>query len=202
MKKTVNMKRLSAAEQIDLRIPFFPGFDVEKLTNGAVVEYPNDLKRPITRRDCENDDGVCPLVSCRHHLALDVNEETGAIKNNFPVQRMNEETGKIETDFTDVDFDAMKFTCSLDVAAMGKELSLEEFAETMRLSYDRAFQVIDEAKKRARKIAVEIGAAEGLAVRPTVRKQESDGSEEQASVACESDMDGALLGNASTRGKD
>lgn len=183
-KRTVNMRRLGSQELNDLRVPFLSGFDVETLTNGAVVEYPKDIKRPRTRGECEGQEGICPLVSCRFHLALDVNEETGSIKNNFPVHRPNPVTGEDDIDFYDVDFDAMKFTCALDVAELAQELSLKELADTMGLSYDRAFQTIDEAKKRAHEVAVEIGAAEGLPVRrkqepPPKEDAENDNAEEE-----------------------
>jgi hypothetical protein len=105
-------------------------------------------------------------------LALDPSEEIDSLKVNFPVRRKNEQTGEIETDLTEIDFDSMRFTCALDVAEMAADLSLEEFAESIGLSYDRCFQVIDEAKKRFHEVAVEMGAAEGIAVRPTIRKKQ------------------------------
>lgn len=168
MKKTVNMKRLGATELNDLRVGFLPGFDVETLTNGAVVEYPKDVQRPLTRGECVDGERPCPWVSCRYHLALDASEERDSLKVNFPVRRKNEVTGEEEVDFSEVDLAAMKFTCALDVAALRPLPSLEEFAEIVGLSYDRGFQVISEALQRAHEVAVEIGAAEGL---PVMRKQ-------------------------------
>lgn len=174
MKKTVNMKRLGAAEQNDLRVRWL--FDPAVVTGGEFVEYPTYVQRPMTRGDCIDGERPCPFVSCLLHLALDVNEETGALKNNFPVRRKNEVTGEIEIDLDEVDFDAMKFTCALDVADQvedtGKQLSLDEFKDALGLSYDRAFQVVSEALKRAHQEAVKMGSAEGIAARPSLRKQE------------------------------
>lgn len=68
----------------------------------APVEVPVAPSRlPRTRRECEGGARPCPLVSCRHHLFLDVNPLTGSIKLNFPGLAVWE----------------LPETCSLDVAA-------------------------------------------------------------------------------------
>jgi hypothetical protein len=79
-------------------------------------EYP-EAKRPRTRGECPKENGPCPFVSCSHHLYLDVNPETGAIKLNFPHLEAWE----------------MAETCSLDVADRGG-LSVEDMAAAMNLS--------------------------------------------------------------------
>jgi hypothetical protein len=42
-----------------------------------------DVRRPRTRAECEGTK-VCPWVSCKWHLMLDVNPRTGRIKVNYP----------------------------------------------------------------------------------------------------------------------
>src|SRR5579883_1688716 len=49
-----------------------------------LLVYPPDVDRPMTREQCASMPRPCPFVSCSHHLYLDVNPETGAIKLNFP----------------------------------------------------------------------------------------------------------------------
>jgi hypothetical protein len=140
VRKTLNVGRLSAAQTIDLRVGWL--FDPEPLTNGDVVEYPRDVERPQTRGDCVDGPRPCPFVSCRHHLYLDVNPRNGAIKHNFPELEVWE----------------MAATCALDIAerTAGKGVSLGGLARAMGLSYDRAFQVTDEAKRRAAEVVREM----------------------------------------------
>ena len=70
------------------------------------------------------DDTPCPLVSCSHHLYLDVNPESGAIKLNFPHLEVWE----------------MAETCSLDVADRGG-ITLEEVGAILNLTRERIRQV-------------------------------------------------------------
>jgi len=63
-------------------------------------------------------------VSCKHHLYLDVNPETGSIKLNFP----------------DLEVWEMKETCSLDVADR-TGATLEEVGEILNLTRERIRQV-------------------------------------------------------------
>ena len=66
----------------------------------------------------------CPFVSCSHHLYLDVNPASGAIKLNFPHLEVWE----------------MKETCALDVADRGG-ITLEEVGEILNLTRERIRQV-------------------------------------------------------------
>ena len=66
----------------------------------------------------------CPYVSCKHHLYLDVNPETGSIKLNFP----------------DLESGRWSETCALDVAERGG-ITLEEVGEIMNLTRERIRQV-------------------------------------------------------------
>src|SRR5262249_33319259 len=50
---------------------------------GEVVEV-LDYDRPRTRAECKTGPRPCLFVSCKHHLYLDVNPETGSVKLNFP----------------------------------------------------------------------------------------------------------------------
>ena len=107
--KTISQKRLTREE---LRI-------------GALMYPPVDVDRPATRGDCLADDRrPCPFVACKHHLYLDVNEETGSIKINFP----------------DLEVWEMAETCALDVADAGA-VTLEEVGIILNLTRERIRQV-------------------------------------------------------------
>lgn len=80
--------------------------------------------RPKTRQDCVNGARPCLFVSCKHHLYLDVNQETGSIKVNFPDKEVWE----------------MRETCALDVADRGG-ITLEEVGEILNLTRERIRQV-------------------------------------------------------------
>lgn len=140
MRKTLNVRRMSARSQIDHVVGWL--FDPETITNGEFVEYPEGVRRPRTRGECEHAERPCPFVSCSMHLYLDVNPQTGAIKHNFPHLEVWD----------------MKQTCALDVGdtvSRGKKLPLATLAECMGLSYDRAFQCCSEALVEAKRVAGE-----------------------------------------------
>jgi sigma-70-like protein len=84
----------------------------------------DDPDRPMSRGACKEDVRPCPYVSCKHHLYLDVNPETGSIKLNFP----------------DLEVWEMAETCSLDVADKGG-ITLEEVGEILNLTRERIRQV-------------------------------------------------------------
>jgi hypothetical protein len=86
--------------------------------------YPEDVERPRTRADCQNMPRPCPFVSCEHHLYLDVNPDSGAIKLNFP----------------HLDVWEMAETCSLDVADRGG-ITLEDVGAILNLTRERIRQV-------------------------------------------------------------
>jgi hypothetical protein len=107
--KTIAMKRLTKEE---LRI-------------GALLyPTPDDVPRPITRAECKEEARPCPWVSCKYHLYLDVNPDTGSIKLNFP----------------DLEVWEMNDTCALDVADKNG-ITLEEVGEIMNLTRERVRQV-------------------------------------------------------------
>ncbi len=90
-----------------------------------------DAARPRTREDCKGGFRPCPFVSCSHHLAVDINPQTGALKVNFP----------------HLDVWEMAETCSLDVADRGG-ITLEEVGSILNLTRERIRQV--EAKGMVR----------------------------------------------------
>ncbi|HJX52221.1 MAG TPA: sigma factor-like helix-turn-helix DNA-binding protein [Polyangia bacterium] len=96
--------------------------DEKKLAQELV--YPEDVERPRTRADCQNMTRPCPFVSCEHHLYLDVNPDSGAIKLNFP----------------HLDVWEMAETCSLDVADRGG-ITLEDVGAILNLTRERIRQV-------------------------------------------------------------
>src|SRR3954462_3354305 len=95
----------------------------EKRLSETLV-YPEDVVRPRTREECRTATRPCPFVSCSHHLYLDVNPESGAIKLNFPHLEVWE----------------MAETCSLDVADRGG-ITLEEVGAILNLPRERIRQV-------------------------------------------------------------
>ncbi|HEY0710744.1 MAG TPA: sigma factor-like helix-turn-helix DNA-binding protein [Polyangia bacterium] len=89
-----------------------------------LIVYPEDVEKPEMREHCQGMPRPCPFVSCTHHLYLDVNPESGAIKVNFPHLEVWE----------------MKETCALDVADRGG-ITLEEVGEILNLTRERIRQV-------------------------------------------------------------
>lgn len=90
---------------------------------GELLEIIEDVK-PRTREDCHKMSRPCLYVSCRHHLYLDVNEETGSVKINFPDKEIWE----------------LEETCALDVAENGG-VTLEEAGLIMNLTRERIRQI-------------------------------------------------------------
>lgn len=81
-------------------------------------------KRPKRRIDCIDGPRPCPWVGCRHHLYLDVNQENGSVKFNFP----------------DIEPNDLKPSCSLDVAEE-EGATLDEVGQYLNLSRERIRQV-------------------------------------------------------------
>jgi hypothetical protein len=103
--------------------------NVRRLTRDELAETNEVLRdtehmRPRSRRDCVQGARPCPWVSCKFHLYLDVNPETGTIKLNFP----------------DLEPWEMRETCALDVADRGG-ITLEEVGEILNLTRERIRQV-------------------------------------------------------------
>jgi hypothetical protein len=129
--KTIALKRLTKEE---LRI-------------GREVFPPMPYSRPLTRAECEDGPRPCPYVSCKHHLYLDVNPETGSIKLNFPHLEPWE----------------MLESCSLDVAERGG-ITLEEVGTIVNLTRERVRQVEVRATTKLRLLScsADLGTGEPL----------------------------------------
>lgn len=95
-----------------------------KMKARGELEQPAFIGHPVSRSQCVNMPRPCLYVSCRHHLYLDVNEETGSIKFNFP----DKEVWELEE------------TCALDVADRGG-ITLEEVGSIMNLTRERIRQL-------------------------------------------------------------
>ena len=106
--KTIAMKRLTKEE---LRI-------------GALLYPERSYWRPSSRGECANVARPCPYVSCKYHLYIDVNPNTGSIKVNFPELEVWE----------------LQQSCALDVAEQGG-ITLEEVGEILNLTRERIRQV-------------------------------------------------------------
>jgi hypothetical protein len=122
--KTIAMKRLTKEE---LRI-------------GALLYPTPDVPRPETRGACKEEQRPCPWVSCKYHLYLDVNPETGSIKLNFP----------------DLEVWEMNDTCALDVADRNG-ITLEEVGEIMNLTRERVRQVEVRGLLKLKMMTPEVG---------------------------------------------
>lgn len=105
----------------------------------SLIIYP-DVDRPATRGDCHQAPGPCPFVSCKWHLYLDVNEETGAIKFNFP----------------DKDVDELVQTCALDVADEGPH-HLEAVGDLINATRERVRKIEAAALVGGRESAAAFG---------------------------------------------
>lgn len=92
--------------------------------------------RPVHRYECEDLEGPCPWVSCRDHLYLDVDPDTGTITLTFP------ELGADE-------LDRMPETCARRAARAGG-LTLEETAELLNVSRERVRQIEAAALRKLR----------------------------------------------------
>jgi hypothetical protein len=96
----------------------------EEKREALTLLYPEGVLRPRSRGECQNMERPCPFVSCEHHLYLDVNPQSGAIKLNFPHLEVWE----------------MAETCALDVADRGG-ITLEEVGAILNLTRERIRQV-------------------------------------------------------------
>lgn len=102
----------------------------------ADVDMP---ERPRTRAECPTE-RPCPWAGCRHHLALDVDVETGSIKLNFP----------------HLEIDEMAETCALDVADRGGAI-LDIVGQMLNLTRERVRQIERPALQQLRQSSA-IGA--------------------------------------------
>ncbi len=110
---------------------------IKRISKGLLAaERENDpaanvRRLPLVRGICAPGDGICPFITCKHHLFLDVSPKTGSIKFNFP--DLIEEDGTIR-------FEEMPATCVLDVADNGP-ITLEKTGEILNMTRERVRQV-------------------------------------------------------------
>jgi len=86
------------------------------------IDYPEDIKRPVSRNECRNGRRPCPFISCRYHLYLDITR-TGSITFNF-----NEEPWEIPE------------SCSLDIADKGPHI-LDDIGKYFHVCRERIRQI-------------------------------------------------------------
>lgn len=103
--------------------------------------WPEHVVRPRTRADCINGIRPCPHVACRHNLYLDVNDQTGSIKFNFP-----------ELEAWEMPPDG---SCALDVAARGG-CTLDRVGQLVNITRERTRQVEEKAFKKIQESDPEI----------------------------------------------
>lgn len=96
----------------------------ERLKSAAAEPDDGRRRLPMTRGECKDGARPCPLVSCKHHLYLDVNPRTGSFKLTFP----------------DLEVENMAHSCALDVAEQGG-VALEDVGIVMNLTRERVRQL-------------------------------------------------------------
>lgn len=106
--RTISVKRMTKRE----------------LEIGRLLYPESDFDKPRTRAECAEGPRPCPVVSCKHHLYIDVSPRTGAIKLNFP----------------DLEVWELNESCALDVADRGGT-TLEDVGAIMNLTRERIRQV-------------------------------------------------------------
>lgn len=97
--------------------------------------------RPTSREQCVSGQRPCPWASCRYHLAVDVTIGGG-----------------LTVCHPDVDVADLEETCALDVAARGG-VTLDEVAEILNVSKERARQIEESAIRRLRRVSRVVGRA-------------------------------------------
>ena len=130
--------------------------------------------RPRTRGDCVGGERPCPYVGCKHHLYLDVNEDTGSITFNFPDKAPDE----------------LEHSCALDVADEGGA-TLEVVGGFFNVTRERIRQIEARTLKRLRKS-------------DDAREMFADGvfpTQELSSFARAQDEEGDVIGGGSACGE-
>jgi hypothetical protein len=132
----------SALKQLRTKVKSVGNGKLKRREHRAAAQDAVDLKhvrrrRPKTYGDCIREiRGPCPWVLCRHHLYLDIDDRTGALKLNFPGLEVHE----------------LAETCSLrqirnrsdDGGMTGKPMKLEEIGKLMNITLERTRQIVDD----------------------------------------------------------
>ncbi len=112
--------------------------------SNEIIAAVEDL-RPRFRSQCANGPRPCPWISCKFHLYLDVNPDSGSVKVNFP----------------DLEVWEMTESCALDVADRGG-ITLEEVGEILNLTRERIRQVEVSGLEKLQDEYVDIGDSDEL----------------------------------------
>lgn len=152
--------------------------NMQRLSKAALeagrAEYPEEYDRPKTRAECVDGPRPCGFCACRHHLALDINPWTGAVKLNFP----------------DLDIDEMPETCSLDVADRGGE-TLQGVASMLNVVRERVRQIeLDAVRKLGPKLERLNNSADLVWFRDLRDRRERDETDLRAGLAGMNDTEG------------
>ena len=123
MPRSRRLPALHVLRSIDRTIPHDP--DVPPMTSEELAQ------RPRTRADCADALRPCPWYSCKHHLALDVDPNTGRIDLRADPEHLAE----------------LRDTCALDVADRGG-VTLEVVGELLGVTRERVRQLEDKALAR------------------------------------------------------
>jgi hypothetical protein len=131
------------------------GIEREPATALALFHAPD---RPRTRQGCGGQTRPCPWAGCKYHLALDVNPATGSIHLNAGARgsRTLQRRDRLGVEewlerAADAVLDRPE-TCALDVAERGGA-TLEEVAELLGITRERARQIEVEALAKLRQLA-------------------------------------------------
>ena len=107
----------------------------ERAAAGEVVDRkPIHDARPRQWSECAHLTGPCPWVGCRHHLYLELNDESGSMRILKP----------------GLEPDEIGETCSLRVAEAGQH-RLQEVGDLMNITRERVRQIESRALTRLRR---------------------------------------------------
>jgi len=99
----------------------------------------SNIRRPKNRSECRDGLRPCPWVGCKYHLYLDVREDTGSIKFNFP----------------SLDPLDLKETCALDMADR-EGMTLGEVGTLLNLSRERIRQLESILLQKLKRLLLEL----------------------------------------------
>lgn len=154
------------------------------LRKGTELYPPTTVDRPRTARECDDEfldmgtPGIaCPFLSCVHHLAIDVNENTGSYAVNVPFTLKDEDGDPVP----DITLNERSYTCSRKAALDGPQ-TMESIGEAIGVSRERVRQIVDSAlnklsldaqSRRHLPIAMELIGIDRVKPTPTPKRGET-----------------------------
>lgn len=141
--KPMSRERIRGARKRHVRASTL---NLERVTKQKLAQWradePDDGRRrlPLTRSECIDEERPCRYISCKWHMFLDVNQNKGSLKFNFPDLFEPDGTPRLE---------GMLETCALDVADRGG-VTLEALAERMNMTRERIRQIEKDIIKKLR----------------------------------------------------